>query len=84
MNLYCFLLSCLKGDYTCINSPLSKSVEYSVSSLFIEVKKYATNITLIVILCLNESVSRLIRLRYRNFIRDATKNLKINKKKKRA
>ena len=50
----------------------------------IKVKKYATNITLIVILCLNESVSRLIRLRYRNFIRDATKNLKINKKKEKS
>ena len=76
------LLLCLKGDYICINFRLSESIEYYVSLLFIVVKKYVTNIVLLLILCLNESTSGLILLRYCNFSRGATKILKINQKKR--
>ena len=82
MNAYCLLLICLKGYSTSINSRLSKSVKYYVSSLFIVIKKNVTNITLILILCLNKRTSRLIRLRCRNFIRETTHTIKINKKRK--
>ena len=41
------LLLCLKGNFTCINSRLSKGAEYSISSLFMVINKYVTNITLI-------------------------------------
>ena len=53
--MFIVLLSlCLKEYYININPRLSKSVEYSVSSLFIVVKKYVTNIKFMLILCVNE------------------------------
>ena len=80
--LIVLLLICLKEYFTYINFRLSKSIEYFVYSLFIVVKKYVTNITWLLILYLNESTSHLIRLRCCNFIRDATKTLKINKRRR--
>ena len=44
-------------------------------------KKNVTNITILLIPCLNALTSRLIWLWYRKFIRDGTKSLKINLKK---
>ena len=59
--LIVLLLLCLKEYSTCINYRLSKSVKYPVSSLCIIKKIYITNITLLLILCLNESPSHLIQ-----------------------